>query len=180
MQFYQEFELITKSNQDIDSDSTFKIPSNEEMQELIGKDLERNDKITKVTLYIKLHGLPNELSRAYLNLKINIKNYGFDERSLAHCELNTLNNNCSAVQLTNFGTHYWRKGVGTMFMKMVLDWLNRARYTLVIGNTAADQNNYLPFFYKMGFVESNINYINRRNDHQNIWIHKLLSPPKDI
>ena len=66
MQFYQEFELKTKSNQDIDSDSTFKIPSNEEMQELIGKDLERNDKNTKVTLHIKMHGLPNELSRAYL------------------------------------------------------------------------------------------------------------------
>jgi len=174
VQFYQEFELKTKSNQDIDSDSTFKIPSNEEMQELIGKDLKRNDKITKVTLHIKMHGLPNELSRAYLVLKVSTKNYNEFEYTAARCELNTLNNNCSAVQLTNLVVNYSRKGVGTMFMKMVLDWLNRARYTLVIGNTAADQNEYLPFFYKMGFVESNIKYMNRRNNHENVWIFKLL------
>ena len=174
MQFYQEFELKTKSNQDIDSDSTFKIPSNEEMQELIGKDLKRNDKITKVTLHIKMHGLPNELSRANLVLKVSTKNYSEFEFTVARCELNTLNNNCSAVQLTNLVVNYSRKGVGTMFMKMVLDWLNRARYTLVIGNTAANQNEYLPFFYKMGFVESNIKYENRRNNHENVWIFKLL------
>ena len=61
-----------------------------------------------------------------------------------------------------------------MFMKIVLDWLNQARYTLVIGNTAGSQNEYLPFFYKMGFVESNIKYENRRNNHENVWIFKLL------
>ena len=49
MQFYQDFELKTKSNQDIDSDSTFKIPSNAEIQALIGKDLQKGDEITKVT-----------------------------------------------------------------------------------------------------------------------------------
>lgn len=174
MQFYQEFELITKSNKDVDSDSTFRIPTNEEIQKLFGKDLQENNKITKVTLHIKMHGLPNELSRAYLVLKVSTKNYSEHELTVARCELNTLNHNCSAVQLTNFAVNFSRKGIGTMFMKIVLDWLYRARYTLVIGNTAADQNEYLPFFYKMGFVESNINYINRRNNHKNIWIFKLL------
>lgn len=175
MQFYQDFELITKSNQDIDSESTFKIPSNEEVQALIGKDLQKGDEITKVTLHIKLIGLPHDYSKAVLHLKVHTKMYGkIDQLYIAGCELNTISNNCSAVQITNFSTQYWKKGLGKLFMNMILDWLNRARYTLVIGNTAATQNEYLPFFYKMGFVESNINYMNRRNNHKNIWIFKLL------
>lgn len=175
MQFYQNFELKTKSNQDIDSDSTFKIPSNAEIQALIGKDLQKGDEITKVTLHIALQGNPGDLSKAILKLRINTKMYGkLEQLYIAGCELNTISNNCSAVQLTNFETRYRKRGLSKLFMNMILDWLNSANYTLVIGNTAANQNEYLPFFYKMGFVESNIKYENRRNNHENVWIFKLL------
>lgn len=102
------------------------------------------------------------------------KHYTFN---LAQCSLSTVEYNCSAIMIANlYCESPNRAGVGWWFLNLIEQWARYANYTLLIGNTAgSNQNNLIPKFKNLGWVESDINYVNSRTQNRNIWLYKVIT-----
>jgi GNAT superfamily N-acetyltransferase len=102
-----------------------------------------------------------------------IQLYIGDSMRLGGVYLSTVEHNCSAVHISHLEAHI--QGIGKHILKAVEDWCIYAGYTIILGNTAGNQNDYaLPFFLKHGYKKFGESYKNHRSRNENIWICKML------
>lgn len=110
-----------------------------------------------------------EESKAILTLKLH-------NRALANITINEVNYNCGAIHLSNLNSLYTENKLGTQLLKAVEEWCAYAGYTIIFGNTAAGQNNLVPYFKKLEYQEMMPHYVNARSGNWNIWLYKNLKP----
>lgn len=96
------------------------------------------------------------------------------EQDIGRITLSTVMNNCGAIHLSNLESNH--KGAGSYILNEVKRWLTLAGYTLVFCNTAGEQNDFVPTFWKKhGFYQMMPhNYKNLRSDNTNIWLYHIL------
>jgi hypothetical protein len=118
----------------------------------------------------------------YANILFVLKNKS-DTVVLGGINISTVSYNCGAIHISNLVSYYEGTGIGSYILNEVLRWLRKqAGYSLIFGNTAGDQNEFVPTFWKKnGFSQMMPeNYINLRSENINIWIYKLLDSVETV
>lgn len=112
----------------------------------------------------------HDIDHAFIKLVVQAKDgYIVD---LGGVELCTVNFNCGVIHLSNLFSNFRRKGFGTLILKEVIHWAERAGYTLIICNTAGLWQNRAAgkLFKHVGFKAFGRKYKNKRSNNTNVWL----------
>lgn len=96
---------------------------------------------------------------------------------LVEVTIHSVENNCSAVHISNFKSNFRRLRLGSLLLQYVEEWCIQVGYTIIFGNTAGNFQNTeaLPFFLKNGYTPMGQEYVNVRTRNKNIWFQKIIN-----